>query len=445
MDATQLEALLKDIPFTQKQAGNNRLELVLQHKDRFATKQLIEKRLSDQKIAFKDGVKSSSSLDIKTTDFTSGPISYRLYYKPKSGGSGAGAEVTALGECFQAYASYARQISSKKFESPEEVIELLRAKGTRSVDADRTLQQCIEGLDPEWLYSGMATANELKTYLGAGTFTFHRGSDVVNKINSKYQELSKKAGVTLNVNKWNPADIWALKDGVQVDLSKLKTLAELNDYIKEMHLAKKLVGVSLKKVPTGTPKGIVHNVTAHPTPKYQGFRIAAAGKDFFGDNLSKDVYVSFTDGGTLKEMQIRTFSAGMSGWQGEIKGATAAGGKIGGGNLEAALTMAGIPTSSFTNQSAFKSMSNTKNAVVVKKFSTMYKYLSGDKRMDKEIEKDITTMLSKYDNNWFYSKFLGMQFLYTMLTSGKQNQVMQGVVSIASSTTEVSSVYIKYS
>ena len=105
MDATQLEALLKDIPFTQKQAGNNRLELVLQHKDRFATKQLIEKRLSDQKIAFKDGVKSSSSLDIKTTDFTSGPISYRLYYKPKSGGSGAGAEVTALGECFQAYAS----------------------------------------------------------------------------------------------------------------------------------------------------------------------------------------------------------------------------------------------------------------------------------------------------------------------------------------------------
>lgn len=35
MDATNLEVLLKDIPFEKKQAGNNRLELVVLATDRF--------------------------------------------------------------------------------------------------------------------------------------------------------------------------------------------------------------------------------------------------------------------------------------------------------------------------------------------------------------------------------------------------------------------------
>lgn len=445
MDATNLEALLKDIPFEKKQAGNNRLELVILGSDRFAAKKLVEERLSKFKIDFKDGVKSSSSLDIKTTDFTAGSIFFRLYYKPKSGGSGAGAEVTALGECFQAYASYARQLHTKNFESPEEIVELLREKGTRGVKADRTLEQCIKGLDPEWMYSGMVIANELKNYLGTGTFTYHRGSDMVNMIAEKYKELSKKAGVTLNINKWNPSDIWVLKDGVTIDLSPFKTLSDFNYYIKDLHLAKKLVGVSLKKVPSGKPTGTVYNVKKRPTVKYLGFRLGAASKTFFGKDTAKDVYVSFSDGTSTGEMQIRTFSAGMTGWQGEIKGATAAGGKIGGGNLEDALKFAGVSTLSFVNQTTFKTQSSTKNPMTVKKFTQMYKYLSGDKRKDPEIQKDIAEMMKTYDNNWLYSKFLGMQFLYTMLSSGKQDQVMHQVIAIASSTTNVSSVFIKYS
>jgi len=71
MDANQLKSLLKDIPFEQKLAGNNKLELVVLAKDRFAAKQLVESRLLALKLPFKDGVKSSTSLDIKTTDFKS--------------------------------------------------------------------------------------------------------------------------------------------------------------------------------------------------------------------------------------------------------------------------------------------------------------------------------------------------------------------------------------
>lgn len=447
MDATQLENLLKDLPFEQKLAGNNKLELVILAKDRFAAKQLVESRLQGLKIPFMDGVKSSTSLDIKTTDFKSNNISFRLYYKPSSStGSGAGAEITALGECFQAYASFARQLANKDFESPEEMIELLRSKTINKVYADRTLDQCIAGLDPGWLYSGMAIANEFKKVLNTGTYTFHRGSELVTKINAKYQELSKKVGVTLNINKWNPADIWALKENTQLEFDKCKTLDEFNIYIKKLYQEGKLYGVSLKKTPEGKPTKTVYNLDKSSIKKvtYVGSRITAASKDFLKDEIAKDVYVSFSIDGSTTEMQIRTFSAGMSGWQGEIKGATAAGGKIGGGNLQEALVLAGIPTSSFIDQTSFKSQSSTTSTNTISKFVVMYKYLSGDTRAINIITEDVKKMLKQYDNNWLYSKYLGMQFLYVMLNSGKQNEVMQNVVSIASSTTAVSSVFIKY-
>lgn len=448
MDAKQLEELLKDVPFTQKQAGNNKLELILQAKDRFATKQLIESRLDDLKIQYKDGVKSSSSLDIKTTDFTSANISFRLYYKPSSSaGSGAGAEITALGECFQAYASYARQFQTKDFESPEEVIEWLKLKGSKGVQADRTLEQCITKLDPGWLYSGMAIANELKKVLGTGSYTYHRGSRVVSQINRKYQELSKKAGIALNINKWNPSDIWVLKDNTALTLDNISTLNELNAYIRQMYLDGKLFGISLKKTPSGKPTKSVYNLaeTKPSNVKYKGYRIAAGSKRFIEDEISKDVYVVFENNGTTTDMQLRTFSAGMSGWQGEIKGATAAGGKIGGGNLQEALVLAGIPSSEFIDQTSFKALSSTTKPLTIKKFAMMYQYLTSDIRNMNIIEKDIETMLKKYDNNWLYSKYLGMQFLYLMLKNKKQDKVMANVVAIASSSTDVSSVFLKYS
>jgi len=447
MDANQLKSLLKDIPFEQKLAGNNKLELVVLAKDRFAAKQLVESRLLALKLPFKDGVKSSTSLDIKTTDFKSGNISFRLYYKPSaSAGSGAGAEITALGECFQAYACFARQQQTTDFTSPEEMIELLKSITINKVDADRTFDDCITKLDPGWLYSGMAIANEFKKVLGSGTYRFHRGSALVDTINAKYQELSKKAGITLNINKWNPADIWAVKDNVQLDFNKCRTLDELNLYIKELYEAGKVYGVSLKKTPEGKPTKTVYNLDKTKVKKvtYAGSRITAARKDFFKDEIAKDVYVSFSINGSTTEMQIRTFSAGMSGWQGEIKGTTAAGGKIGGGNLQDALVLAGIPTSSFIDQTSFKSQSSTTSTNTISKFALMYQYLSGDTRTINIITEDIKKMLKRYDNNWLYSKYLGMQFLYVMLNSGKQNEVMQNIVSIASSTTAVSSVFIKY-
>lgn len=441
--------ILAGMDVNVKSQTKNKIEYIIANPDRFASKELIEQRLKTAKMSFKDGVKSSTSIDIRTTDVVISNVLYRLYYKPRAGGgSGAGAEITALGECFQAYASAARQIKRRDLESADEVFSILDDSKIRlTVDADRTLKQCKEKLDPMWLYSGQAIANELSSYLGAGEYTFHRGSSEVKKIEDLYKKLKKVAGISFDINKWNPADIWAIKKNFNLK-TDFKTLTDFNQYLYEQHTNKNLVGVSLKKLSSTISKPvqeIYNSKAAKKKAKFISYRINAKGKEFFSDSLSKDVYITFEEGRSRKEMQFRTFSAGMSGWQGEIKGSSAAGGKIGGGNLETALELAGIASSKFYDQAAFRPKARSKDEKTLKEFTTFYKYLSGDKRSEKVLLPEIQILVKSFDHNWFYSKYLGMQFLYLMHSNNKQDDVISTLVSIASSSTPISSIFVKYS
>ena len=62
--------------------------------------------------------------------------------------SGAGAEVTALAESLQAYACATRQFLGKDLED----ITQVNSKTILDADCDRTLKQCISGLDAEWYH-----------------------------------------------------------------------------------------------------------------------------------------------------------------------------------------------------------------------------------------------------------------------------------------------------
>ena len=145
------------------------------------------------------------------------------------------------------------------------------------------------------------------------------------------------------------------------------------------------------------------------------------------------------------KMQLRTFSSGMSGWQGEIKGAAAAGGKVGGGNLQQSLVLAGIPASSFIDQTTFKAAARSMSDATVKSYVQMYKYLSNDKRSESEMIALAKQQLQELGASWFYSKFLSVQFTYVMIKSGRQDQVLKNIAMIAASNTDVSSVFYKYS
>jgi hypothetical protein len=428
------------------------VDYVIQDPDRFGAKSRLEKIVADAGLKYKDGVKSSSSIDIKTLDVLFENATHRFYFKPKSGGSGAGAEITALGECFQAYACAARQKKGRALETAEEAIELLDTLTINQfTDCDRTLEQCVKGLDPDWLNSGVVIANKLNGKLGSGKYKFLRGGSIIESIEKTYNTLKKEAGVTLNINKWNPSDIWAMKLNFRPDFGH-ETLDQYNKYLLTEFNNKNLIGVSLKKLASGATtckEELFNGGIPRPEAKFVSYSIAGKrGNDAWSKiykgkpgTASKDAYLTYTVGGKKTEMQIRTFTNGMSGWQGEIKGATAAGGKIGGGNLQEALTLAGIPSSKFIDQTTFKSKSKINNAVTVKQFTEMYNKLSKDKVTVDEM----TMFLGDYNDNWLYSKYLTMQFIYVMITARKEDKVMAMLDSIASSSTPKSSVFLKYS
>ena len=367
------------------------------------------------------------------------------------GGSGAGDEITALGECFHAYISAARQKKGSSLNSWLEGVDLLDSSTiSRFTDCDRTLKQCLDGLDEAWKNSAVIISNKLSSQLGTGNYKFLRGGTVVTNIENNYKKLKRVAGITLNVNKWNPSDMWAMKIGFSLDTNQ-DTLDDFNQLLLQEYKNKNLIGVSLKKLASNAKTCYEEEFNGgnpRPEAKFVKYSISGIGKNVDwstsyprAGSASKDVYVYYKLGAKEYNMQIRTFSSVMSGWQGEIKGTTAAGGKIGGGNLQTALQFAGIADREYHSQSEFKIKSRITNNTTIAEFTKMYNYL-GDVNMTEE---DMALFLADYSNEWLYSKFLGLQFIYTMLTKRKSDEVMSQVISIASSSTPKSSVFLKYS
>lgn len=367
------------------------------------------------------------------------------------GGSGAGARITALGECFQAYMCAARQKKGSDLNSWLEGVDLLDSTTISTyTDCDRTLKQCLADLDEAWKNSGCVVANKIFNRLDAVKYVFHRGGRTVGKIEDAYKKLKKTAGITFDVNKWNPADIWVMKKSFTLDTNH-DTLDDFNEYILKEHRSNNLLGISLKKLDSGATsctEEVFNDGTPRPKATFLRHAISGIGKNSdwltsyrkAGD-ASKDVYFTYRVGRKEVNMQIRTFDSGMTGWQGEIKGKSAAGGKIGGGNLQSAMVLAGIPTTKFKNQSEFKRLSKTNNEKTVAEFTKMYNKLS-DSTMT---EDEMSLFLRDYTNNWLYSKYLSMQFIYLLVTEKKEDEVVSIVVSIAESATPKSSIFIKYS
>ena len=76
---------------------------------------------------------------------------------------------------------------------------------------------------------------KLKQNLKGTTYTFHRGSTFVNEIENKFKELNKaeKPKPFSDINKWSPADIYAVKNGVRFDFNQYSSLGEFTNEFKE--------------------------------------------------------------------------------------------------------------------------------------------------------------------------------------------------------------------
>jgi hypothetical protein len=359
------------------------------------------------------------------------------------GGSGAGAEVTALAESLQAYACATRQFLGKDLVDVSQITE----KTIGDADCDRTLKACMKGLDEIWFSSVIRTANQIFIDVpgasGGKSFKFYRGGKFVNDIYDEWRRMKEGSGITGD-DKWNPADIWMAKKGFKFK-DGWKSLRDYNRYIYDNFANTELIGISLKKLgKEGAAHSKIFNNGKPLTANFTGVKL---GMNMFD---SKDIYIQFRSEGKDGEIQLRNFSSRPepSSWQGEIKGKTAAGGKIGGGNVNEYLKKRRTDNAGLFTNSESEVFTFTKTPGFMKEFFRLYSlYYKGTDKLYtlKEFEAAAKAKDADSPGSFYFSKYMNLKFIDLFETSGKKNELASDFMYYAKSNTDESSYFLKVS
>lgn len=351
--------------------------------------------------------------------------------------SGAGAEVTALAESLQAYACATRQFLGKDLLDISQITD----KTTGDAECDRTLKQSIAGLDEQWFYTVIQTANKIfQDVPNAKTgkqYKFYRGGSFVDSIYEEWRRHKKGSGITGD-DKWNPADIWMVKKTHKHQYD-FPSLQEYNKYMYDIFANANCIGISLKKLGKGeNVHSKIFNAGTPITANFTGVKLGMVMSD------SKDIYIQYKSEGKPGEVQLRNFSSRpvTSSWQGEIKGKAAAGGKIGGGVIFEGALSVGVPRAKLTLPP--QTPINKPTDKDFKDFATAFKTLSGTKE---KVENLIVAAKAKHrqDKTWWMSKYIGVMLVNTVINEGKMDDLSSYIFQYASSATKNSCIFIKYS
>ena len=458
--------------------------------------QIVESKIKDKKpfiVGESDGGKKIYGISVDKSKFP-----YKLTYSKKFGqnaegaypitklfkdkdfgggaGSGGGADDTKYTESSQCYyTSLAFNVKKGLLEKTDCTTANLNSAAqfvdARHKGATITYAEIEEKGPQSWFNEDTyrRTANiiyeKYKSKFKERPVYCHRGSPFMDELYNAKKVVMKTddAPGSFSNDKWNPGDIWlSTKDMNSKPLEGNKKWAEINqlilEYAGELDKQKTttLLGVSLKKLQaTGgsieyyNKSKRKHNVSV----QYKGFTFGKTGK-FFN---SSDIYFNFD----VAQVQLRSFNS-TSSWQGEIKGLAAAGGKIGGGNLNYYLERhAGISIGypDFNKDGTIKNNSFAKTAgkwsetpsgkVDLDKMYKLYVNLNEQQKPNSKIAVvsfDEFVKESKLKGSGFiFSKNMCLMFMAAFLsqTLAVRNKISTEIVRYAASNTDISSFFIK--
>ena len=406
-------------------------EIKILNNDRSSTRDAIENALYAAKIPF--GALTRDAGSFGGTEFNFDQKKVRFIYKPQTGGggSGAGAEDTTRNESAQAvYAAIA--FGMGKTISNNDVTMKTIKKYSNLFSIDGNVDDIRNNLPDEWIKSSVTGANALYGRFGrSGKYTFHRGDATVNRINAAFERAKATEGVRMNINKWNPSDIWMVKSDFDFKcIDEEKTLLGLNQCIQDELEHGKLIGISLKKMQSGA------SLSAKNVFTDMKFCKDYAGYEYSGKSI--DGYIKLS-GGT--KIQFRSFGAGLglTGFQGEVKGANANQGKIGLGPLNMILRAHGIsqiPTDAASKVRTDPDGVFNEIAVGLKKYARL------NQKQIEELKENENIVTSKF----LYSKLQVTQLINTLesiRTKKVRDQLVEDIYLYASSQSRFSSAYYK--
>jgi hypothetical protein len=380
-----------------------------------------------------DIVKSESSFPVTNIRFKDNS-NLRIVYKKLGGGSGAGAALTKLAESSQAlYAALVFNVLKRPMTNKDVNLDNFQ-KALPTAITDEKFDSMVNKLPDDWVNSSIAGANALwRRYGNKAKFTFHRGSPQVSQIEGTFTAINKQEKAFGNLNKWSPADIYMIANGFDVNnISKEKTLKGLNVSMWEALQANKLIGVSLKKI---TGSGSISNMN-FPTDRKQ------TSAQFRGSTTNMDAMDGYIKwgAGNNERIQFRSFGGetSLTGWQGEIKGASANQGKVSLGPINFVLKTHGMQQLPESKESARLAEENSiQHCTNIA--NLMIKYGIADDLQG------TAEMIQQKSNKYRYSKYLVMLLLTTVEGTPKAtaDEFVQDLYLYASSQASYSAPYIK--
>lgn len=375
------------------------------------------KELGGVKKLFKDidGNLYSLSNFKKTKEFGSGS------------GQGAGTAATSVAESSQCvFASLAYTVK-KGHISMEDLTDENFNKAFERCDVTDSLESIKSfSQDKSWANTLILSANTLFDYFKSSNFEFHKGSQFVQSIYNAYKIASKNEGLSMQSDKWNPADIWLVDKSI-LNFEFPTNLQELNAFLADMFSDNLLIGVSLKKVGKEAKLSIA-NISQEDKEGYTLESIDARP-------TNKGGQLNYNGG----KIYFRTFNFATN-FAGEILGKTAAHGKIGAGPLNDVLRYNKLPL--LPHSRDVKSGLEKKDEDILNIFHKNYNIVIGEIDKDKFME-----LFESKDMDWKVSKFLALHITSSIKSSPQDiaNEVISDIIRYASSATKSSSVFAKIS
>jgi len=430
-----LNEVLEGVEVEQVQESKTMQKMRVLSKERAEIQGEIHEKLKRKGVRFDTTVvKSESSFAVTEIpiDDDEGKYKIRLVYKKKGGGgSGAGAALTKLSESAQCMYAALAWMKNGKITNQDVTCENFNDRAVKSKTlTDEKYEAMCNELPDEWINSCIEGANKLKEVY-SGNYTFHRGSPMVNQIEGHFKRIKRLEGVRMDLNKWSPADIYLIRKDFDIGcLAKEKTILGLNACMQRELSDGKLIGVSLKKITGNARLKAMNQSGTAPEVKYDGFELSPD---------SMDGYLKVKVAGSAAKIQFRSFggNTSLTGWQGEVKGASANQGKISYGPINLILKNHSV-TQIRANAAQDAKRNDDSVATQIAKGMIELGALSGK-------TKDHVMMIKSKSDKWRYSKLQVVQLLSTIksLSPEKRNQVMEDLFLYASSQSQYSAPYMK--
>ena len=419
-----------------KKAGVKVTVLQINGKERAEIREEIKDKLNRTRIKYEQKPVPESGFDGLEIEESASSI-LRIIFKTKGGGSGAGSDVTELGESAQCvYAAIAFGLGRKITQSDVTPANVKLYKNKFSVNGN--LDKIMNEMTDEWMQSSVLGANELwENFKGLKRgIVFHRGDKTVEHIENQFKRIKRVEKIRIDINKWSPADIYITTPKYDPKcLEEEQSIRGLNQCMNERinPMDPKMFGVSLKKMSGSASTKILNFDKKDATEKI--FSKVEMTQE------SKDVYIIFTDG---TRIQFRGFSGdSLSGWQGEVKGSKANQGKIGGGPTNLLLKIHGQKLIDINVASKLKN--KTQRGTVIKNLKDNLKSVLKNNYDESKLTKMQIDMTESKFLAWVYSKSQGMELaaILNSMDSNIRNQLCEDFYLYANSQSSISSPYYK--